>query len=261
MTGAIISRKRMNQLTILTHAVLVGLTPLIPIPVLDGMVKAFFSRKLVRSLAVAHGISLSANEINILAKARGYGCLSGCLFGTAEFLVKSFVRKLIFVLEWRRAIDLVTRTYYVGYLLDYTFRQGWYTPGDKTNAARLQSAIAQAYGGANTGLVKNIVRASFNHSRIMIFGAVRLIVASLNDIAFGRLYRLYRRLRPRKAETAQDVRLENTVAESLERDTPQIRSALDGLIAELQNNLAGVPQEHFTGLEARLEKALKTDGV
>ena len=261
MTGAIIRIKPLNQLTILTHAVLVGLTPLIPLPVLDDMVKAYFYRKLVRSLAVSHGVTLSANEINILARSRGAGCVNGCLFGTLEFLVKNFVRKLIFVLEWRRAIDLVTRTYYVGYLLDYTFRKGWYTPGDKASAVRLQSALEQAYGGANTGLVKNIVRASFNHSRIMIFGAVRLIAASLNDIAFGRLYRLYRRLRPRKAETAQDVRLENTVAESLERDTPQIRSALDGLIAELQNNLAVVPQEHFTGLEARLEKALKTDGV
>ena len=59
----------MNQTLIITHAVLVGLTPLIPVPLLDDLVKSFIYRRLVELLAFRYKLTLSASEVSILAEA------------------------------------------------------------------------------------------------------------------------------------------------------------------------------------------------
>jgi len=266
----------MNPLLITTYSVLVGLTPLIPIPVLDDLVKGFFYRKLVQSLALAHNFTLSTEEIAALSEERGKGCLYGCLFGTFEFLVKRLVRKIIFILEWRRAIDLVTHTYYVGHLMDFAFEKGWYTPGDVAQASRLRAAIEQTRAGANTNLVKRAVRDSFNQSRKMVLSTVQQISDSLRDIAFRRsriwlrrtlavrlrrrfprLARwLYKRLRPSEADLEQVSQTENAVAEKLEEEDPRFQASLNDLITRLQANLTDLPKEHFEVLEKQLEKSL-----
>jgi hypothetical protein len=271
----------MNQTIIITHAVLIGLTPLIPVPVLDDLVKSFFYKRLVRSLAASYKLTLSAAEINILAEDRGQGLIRGCLLGALEYILKSLIRKLTVVLEWRRAIDIVTRTYYVGYLLDYTLQQGWYVPGDPRRADQLRSAIESARENANTELVKRIVQSSFNQSRKSVMEAVKQVSQSLKDLAFRRsrvwlrrqvavrlreraprLARwLYRRLRFSEAETAQVAEIENTIAEKLEQESPLVEGTLHGLISGLQMYIDALQKEndeHFASLRKRLEKALHT---
>lgn len=269
----------MNQTIIITHAVLIGLTPLIPVPVLDDPVKSFFYRRLVQSLATSHKLTLSANEMNILAEDRSQGLIKGCLIGTLEYIVKRLIRILTVVLEWRRAIDIVTRTYYVSYLMDYAFQQGWYVPGDLQRADRFRSAIETAHNNANTDLVKRIVKSSFSESRKSIMKVVQQVSHSLQDIAFrrsrvwlrrrvavrlrGRAPRLarwlYRRLRFSEAENAQVVEIENTIAEKLEQESPFVEGALHGLISRLQMYIDALHKEndeHFQGLQQRLEMAL-----
>src|SRR5262245_43958384 len=91
----------MNQTLIIAHAVLIGLTPLIPIPVLDDLVKSFFYRRLVELLVFRHKLTLSPGEVNILAEDRSRGLFNGCLLGTLEYIVKRLIRKLTIILEWR----------------------------------------------------------------------------------------------------------------------------------------------------------------
>lgn len=108
-----------------------------PVPILDDLIKSFFYKNLVRSLAAAYHLSLSPGEVAALGEERGQGCMNGCLIGVVEYLAKRLARKVIFVLEWRRAIDLVTHAYYVRHLTDYAFQQGWYIPGDPNQALQL----------------------------------------------------------------------------------------------------------------------------
>lgn len=267
----------MNQVTILTHAVLIGLTPLIPIPVLDDLVKSYFYRNLVKSLASAYGAALSDKEISALAEERGTGCLNGCLFWLIEFGVKRLVRKILFVLEWRRAIDLVTHTYYYGRLLDHAFANGLYTAGDPERAAQLRSAIEQARRGANTNLVKKVVQSTFNQSRQLVLGAVQQLSDGVRDIAFrrsrmwarrtlaarlrqrlpwlGRL--IYRLFKPNVWELEQVRRAESEVDERLTRETPHIRDGLAGVIGQLQAGIAALPNGHFDEMESRLVQTLR----
>jgi len=272
----------MNQTLIITHAVLIGLTPLIPIPVLDDLVKSFFYKRLVELLAFRHKLTLSVSEVNVLAEDRTQGFFKGCLIGTLEYVVKRLIRKLTIVLEWRRAINVVTHAYYFGYLMDYAFQQGLYMPGDPRQAVRLRSAIETARLNANTNLVKRIVQSSFNQSRAAVLRAVQQVSRSLQDIAFkrsrvwlrrqlavrlrGRAPRLarwlYKRLHFTEAENAQAAEVENTVAEKLEQESPEVEGALQGLIARLETYLDALQKEHaehFDMLQKRLEDSLKVN--
>jgi hypothetical protein len=239
----------------LTHAVLVGLTPLIPIPLLDDVVKTFFYRSMVQSLANAHGLRLSDAEVAALAQERDKGCLYGCTFGLLEYAVKRTLRKVIFVLEWRRAIDLVTHTYYAGRLLDYAFAQGRYEPGDPERAARLRAAVETARAGANMSLVRRAVAASFKQSRDNVVGAVQLLVSSLKGLAA-----FLGRLRPRRRRQAGSPEVQGRVAETLERETPRIQMTLGALIERMQLGIGAVPEDHFDDLQARFEQALRGNG-
>lgn len=240
----------MNQSTITTHAVLIGLTPLIPVPYLDDLVKSYFYKRLVRSLAARHKLSLSSEEINILAEDRGQGSIRGCLLGILEYIVKRLIRKLIILLEWHRAIDLVTQAYYAAYLMDYAFQQGWYAPGDPQRAVRLRTAIDTARKNANVNLVRNIVKSSFNQSRGLVLDAVRQVTRSLKDIAVRRRW-IWRR-RKQVAEAA--------VAEKLEEESANVRGTLSKLIATLQQYLDILMEEnheHFEDLQERLRIAFQ----
>ena len=266
----------MTRIVLLTHAVLIGLTPLIPLPILDDLIRAYFYRGLVRALAQAHGLDLSADEIAALAEEPGRGCLPGCLLGTGEYLVKRLVRKLVFVLEWRRAISLVTHTYYVGHLLDYAFAQGWYTPG---SAGRLRLALDHARRGADTALVRQVVMTSFQQSRALLQGAVQQLTQGLDRRAFGptrlwlrrniaaRLRRrspslarwLYRFWRP-GAAAGDLTTAEANLAETLERTTPGVNASLREFIERLGADLAQLPLDHFDSLQTRLAAALQAPG-
>lgn len=115
----------------------------------------------------------------------------------------------------------------------------------------------------------------------MILGAVRQLSRSLQEIAFRRsrmwlrrqvavrlrgrspgLARwLHRRLRFTEVENAQVAEVEHKVAEKMEEEAPKVEGALHGLIAYLEEYLDAVQeehQEHFEGLQNRLEDALKT---
>src|ERR1700754_4434041 len=105
--------------SLITHAVLVGLTPLIPLPVVDDLAKNYFRRRLVRRLASAHGRSLSGEELGALTKEQGRGCVRGCLTAVVVYPLKAVFRKVFYFLEWKRAVDLTSRTYHFGYLTSY----------------------------------------------------------------------------------------------------------------------------------------------
>jgi uncharacterized protein (DUF697 family) len=269
----------MDQFLILTHAVLAGLTPLIPIPFLDDLVKAYFLRNLVSSLAKTYQVELSPAEATALADDRGGGCVNGCLTWLILYPVKRLIGKIVFVLEWQRAIDIVTHTYYFGYLLNYVFKQGIYRPGDIAQATRLRVAIEQARQGANTGFVRRIVQANFNQSRQLIVDAVGQLSASLLGltISFRRASTWARRrlmltlnrrgsrlakwmstrVRLKEKDSAQVSRTESELAQRLDKETNILSSALDGLVHQLQTRLTDLPPQHFEELEARLMSGLK----
>lgn len=271
----------MDQLLILTHAVLAGLTPLIPIPFLDDLVKTYFLRNLVNALAKTYQLELSAAEIATLADDRSDGWMTGCLNWLLLYPIKRLLKKVLFVLEWQRAIDIVTHTYYFGYLLNQVFKRGAYRPGDPAQANRLRSAIEQARRGANTGFVRRVVQANFNQSKQLIVDAVQQLATSLTGLSFRRARTWARRrlrltlnrrgtrlaqwmstrVRLKEKDSAQMSRTESELAQRLDKETNILSSALSGLVQQLQARLTDLPQDHFEELETRLMTALQANQV
>src|SRR5919205_580792 len=78
-----------QQHVLVTHAVLTGLTPLIPVPLLDDLVKGYFRKRLVRSLAAGAGRALTDEELDALAAEREGGCLRGCVVAVLVYPLKA----------------------------------------------------------------------------------------------------------------------------------------------------------------------------
>jgi hypothetical protein len=112
-----------QQHVLVTHAVLTGLTPLIPVPLVDDLVKSYFRKRLVRSLAASAGRVLSDEEANTLASESEGGCLRGCVGAVLIYPLKAVFRKIFYFLEWKRAVDLTSRTYHFGYLVGHALRR------------------------------------------------------------------------------------------------------------------------------------------
>src|ERR1044072_3901696 len=88
-----------QQRGLVTHAVLVGLTPLIPVPLLDDEVKNYFRRRMVRALAASAGRALDEKELDALPSEAERGCLTGCLFTVIVYPLKAIFRKVFYFLE------------------------------------------------------------------------------------------------------------------------------------------------------------------
>jgi hypothetical protein len=204
-----------HQLLILTYAVLSGLSLLVPLPYLDDWLRNQLTRRMVRDLAKLNNLELTPEEIKILGQG-GDGCLAELLHGFIWGPVKRVVRDVVFVLEWRRAVNTVSQVYYEGFLLDYLFLHKVYrrppvrsvnaepTPvsgvggiaralpistgqasfrpaGDLIYASRVRRAVLFARQRANTRVVAQAVKISFNHSRDLIRPVMSLIYHFLGE--------------------------------------------------------------------------------
>ncbi len=222
-----------NQRQIILHAILAGLTPLIPVPLVDDLVKSYFQRRLVRKLAAAHAQKLSDTQVEALADDKASGCWSGCLVTVLLLPLKAIFRKIFFFLEWKRAVDIVSHNYYQGYLMDYALASNWLA---ERHAGDIRAAIDYVLGQLNTSLIERSVKGLFNQSQTVLRNAARVLQTSLRKI----------RRRPSQME----------VAEVLESVQPQEEEAVAGLVEQLENSINQIPPEHFEKLRRQLEMTL-----
>jgi hypothetical protein len=224
--------------SLITHAVLVGLTPLIPVPVIDDLAKNHFRKRLVRSLAAANGRTLSEAELDALAAERERGCLSGCLLTALVYPLKAVFRKVFYFLEWKRAADLTSRTYHFGYLVDYATRRR----GDAASALDLRGAravneaIQAVCREAPVKPLEVAVGGTFRKSRRVLRAGAALLAGSLR--------RLAGRARPEH------------VAAAIEQVEPAEQREIEPVVTRLQRAIAAVPEDHFRALRARLDARL-----
>lgn len=227
-----------RQRTLVTHAVLTGLTPLIPIPLLDDVVKDYFRRRLLRSLAAESGRALGEEELGALAAERERGCLAGCLLAALVYPLKAVFRKIFFFLEVKRAADLTSRTYHFGYLARYALarRAGGPSAVELCGARAVGEAIEAVCREAPIKPLESAVGGTFRQSGRALRAAAGLLAGSLR--------RVTARARP------------DQVAEAIESVEPQEEREIEPVVTRLQRAIASVPEEHFRHLRARLDARL-----
>lgn len=230
-----------RQSVLVTHAVLTGLTPLIPVPLVDDLVKDYFRRRLLRSLAAANGRGLSGEELDALASERDRGCLAGCVLSVLVYPLKAVFRKLFYFLEWKRAADLTSRTYHFGYLADYAMRRraSGASALDLRGAAAVSEAIQAVCREAPVKPLESAVGGTFRQSKRVLSSAAGLLAGAL-------------RRQPARAEQ---------VAEAIERVEPEEERQLDPVVTRLQRSIASVPEDHFRHLRRLLDARLGLEGT
>lgn len=234
-----------NQRSVITHAVLAGLTPLIPIPLLDDLVKSYFQRRMVRSLAQAHGVQLDAETIAALTKEHGgKGCLGGCLGQVFILPFKLIFRKIFFFLEWKRAVDLTSHTYHQGYLLDYALREGWLggqTQANARGANIMGTAIEEVCREAPIKPVETAIKVAFKQSKSMLRAGAKVLERGLKQVTG-------------KPDEKQ-------LSEAVTSVDAEEQKEIEGVVSRLQNSIEAVPEEHFRYLRTRLAQRLKAAAV
>lgn len=225
-----------QQQVLVTYSVLTGLTPLIPVPLVDDLVKNYFRKRLVRSLAAAAGRALTDEELDALASERESGCLSGCVMTVLVYPLKAIFRKIFYFLEWKRAIDLTSRTYHFGYLVGHALRRREGAPSllDAHGARAVNEAIEVVCRDAPIKPLESAVGGTFRKSRGVLRAAAALLSKSL-------------RRQPPQPER---------VAEAIESIEPDEVRELRPVVTRLQSSIASVPEEHFRSLREKLEASL-----
>jgi hypothetical protein len=232
------AREPSNQRSIITHAVFVGLTPLIPIPLVDDVVKNYFQRRMVRQLSASRGRTLSAADAAALVEERGDGCLKGCMWQALVYPLKKIFRKIFFFLEWKRAVDLTSRTYHQGYLLDYVLREGWLgEPPPAGSAARIGAAIEEVCRNSPIKPVEAAISLSFKQSKAVLRSGVKILERSLNRF----------RGRPDEGQLSEAVTAIETEEER----------QIEGVVNKLQKAIEAIPDEHFRQLRTQLMTRLQ----
>ena len=226
-----------RQHVLVTHAVLAGLTPLIPVPLVDDLLKSYFRKRLVRSLAASAGRALSDEELNALAAESEGGCVRGCAVAVLVYPLKAVFRKVFYFLEWKRAADVTSRTYHFGYLVGHALRPRGDAPSllDTFGARAVGEAVGAVCREAPIKPLEAAVGSTFRKSKGVLRGAAALLAGSL-----------------RRAPAARPEQ----VAEAVERVEPEEERELRPVVTRLQRSIASVPEDHFRNLRERLEARL-----
>lgn len=171
----------------LLSVVLAGASALIPLPFIDDAAKTFFRRRLFRLTVLRGGSTLSSEELDRLLKEPPKSCcLVGCLGKAVIYPIKRLIRKLLFFLEIKRAVDQTTAALAENWLLALALRSKLWVPGGElTHADSLREAMATVCAQHGTKPLELAVAAAYRGARETLFNAVSSIVYGSNDSADG----------------------------------------------------------------------------
>jgi len=225
-----------HQTLLLSHTTLVALTPLIPLPFVDDMVQARFERRMIRLLAEAYGLRIWEEEIRILAEGPRGNVVAGIAKGVALAPFKKILRKTFIFLAGKKMVDLASRTYHVGWMVDLTFARGWCSPAGPHRAREVRAAIDRVLAQVPlaSSPVTRALKAGYESSREALGDVFEMVQAKMGVL----------RREPGDEQLGQ-------VADDVEQ-----RGLMDRVVEQLQRALFEVPDEHFDELARRLAAEL-----
>jgi hypothetical protein len=196
---------------------------------------------MVSDLARHHRRNLTNDQLLTLSYGYRLGLSEGCLF-VARRIFKEFLQEIVFILEWRKAINLAADAYYSGYLLNELFA---YQGFDPARSGQYAVALQKAKQGTNMKLVQGIFRGTFRSGK----GVLASIVKWLSSITVGYVKDpLTRRKNKKNVEGVSEEQFESF----FEMHRSRFQELLKDLIAHLQAGIGSLPKEHFDTLKKKL---------
>jgi hypothetical protein len=247
--------ERARSLPIIFSTLLVGLSPLIPIPVVDDLITAALCRWRVKYFAAQYGLTLTKEEIKTLADLQQTGCLSGAITRTIGYVIKEIFQNMLFWLEAGRVANLLAQSYYDGVLLDYAFAEGLYKPGNPSEAKRLRSNIIKVRMGANFRQLSDLLKSSSNHTRKLAGQFIRDVYEQYFKNILSAMHARLRQLRKRKDEFNEQA---DRNAKNLNESAPGWKDRYAPLFNEFSRAVAEVSPKEIERLCLALSAEMKT---
>ena len=113
----------MPHQTIARQSILVALAALTPIPFVDTWLQDRLRAEMTRGLAHHHSTVLDDQTVSRLSSMRG-NLLVGCMLGVVWWPIKKLLRKIVYILAIKDAIDCLADTIIRGLMLDAVFARG-----------------------------------------------------------------------------------------------------------------------------------------
>jgi hypothetical protein len=131
----------------LSHStLLVGLTPFVPLPVLDGVIKRHLLRRSWRELALLHGVSVEEATLVALTRDKR-SFLLGCLGAVLWWPLKKIFKSVFFVLQLKECVDEASEAS-VRSLLVRTALQRGHLPAQAEAVREAMDAAWERRGGS-----------------------------------------------------------------------------------------------------------------
>jgi hypothetical protein len=156
------------------------------------------------------------------------------VLGIVLYPLKKLLRKIFFFLEWKRAVDTASRTFYFGTLLDHALAQRWCAPAGPHDAVRMRAAIDRVLRQIGTALVERVFRETFKRSARTLRDAASLLQKGLRKL--------------RRRPTNEQV---STALDALD---PEGR--VEGVAGEVQHGIEQIPAAHWDRVRALLATEL-----
>lgn len=266
--------EKVNHGSILGHAVLISLTPLIPIPFLDDWVKSGFQRRMLRQIAAMRGVNLSSNEVAELIQEDFWdSCVGSCLQAPI-YLLREVLSKIFFIIEIRRALGLFSKMYYTGFLFDAALLEGYPLPasdGSTASAIRLREAIRRARYGANLKLMDHLLRENLRPLALLkaTWGIIRQAVGELPKMLAALPGAIWRGLRGTPGAVARGIKsIPARVRENFftrvqvllgKEKAPELK-VLERMVQSMQASLLQMDSRHFDTLVVNLQNEIRAAG-
>ena len=225
-----------HQGILLTHATLVALTPLIPLPFVDDIVQGRLERRMIRLLAEGHALRIWEEEIRVLAEGPRGSVVKSFAKGVAFAPLEKVLRKTFFFLAGKKMVDLASQTYHVGWLADHAFAMGWVSPHGRHRAREVRAAIDRVLAEVPiaSSPVTRALKVGLSRSRETLADVFEMVQAQMGVL----------RREPRDDQVARMV------------DDVDRAGLLDRVVEQLRRALTEVPSEHFDELAERFARQL-----
>jgi hypothetical protein len=217
---------------------MIALTPFIPLPFVDDMVKGWLARRMVQQLAEAHRLKIWDDEVNTLIADPPKNYIGGFIKKAILLPVRFVLRKIFMVLAGKHIVDLATETYHRAWLIDLTFARRWCAPHGPRSAAEVREGI--------DAVLKLTPVATSPITRALKLGLERSqpLLADVYDKLRARLGGHHGRM-PGDDDVSRAV------------DDAEA-TGIGGVVEQLRRALFEVPSEHFVELERLLARELAT---
>ncbi|MEM9556426.1 MAG: hypothetical protein AAGC60_19370 [Acidobacteriota bacterium] len=225
---------------LVSHSLTAGLCALIPVPFADDWARDLVRRRMARQVLAERGLGADAAALDLLALGKepptarsvARGCVQTVIVWPFRFLykllIKKLLRKLIFLLAVKDAVDTFSRTFHEGYLLRHAARLGSLdrTTSDDASAQRLSLASARPVRSAMDAVIDSV-------DPRPVESTARLVLRSSRGVLRGAVRSLHRGLRALGRSGRRD---EERVLREIERDVEATGGMVDRLVAGLASN-------------------------